>query len=137
MVPAPSMIANVTAAPATGAPFCTSLTDGAAPTAVFTTALCESTETRVIVGGAAAVAVAVNVAGDPAMPVATAVASSVLAPSDGPSVQLPIVATPDASVTGDAPVTDPPPPVTVKFTVTFATPLLNASTTRTAGRVAT
>ena len=49
-----------------------------------------------------------------------AVAVNVFGPAPGPRVHEPTVAIPEASVATDSPVTEPPPPVTTKFTVTPA-----------------
>src|SRR5437764_15029020 len=65
-------------------------------------------------------ALAVNVAGFPAMPVPVAVAVSVFVlPHVEPRVQLPTAAVPFASVLGVAPVTLPLPAAGVKVTVTL------------------
>jgi hypothetical protein len=65
------------------------------------------------------------------------VAVIVLAPATGPSVQLPTVATPFASVVVDAPVSDPPPPVIANVTATAATAAPALEVTFTLGRSAT
>ena len=64
------------------------------------------------------------------------VAVSPLSPA-APSVQLPTVAIPDTPVVSVAPVTLPPPALTENTTMAFATGLLTASTTLTAGSIAT
>ena len=92
------------------------------------------------------VAVTTNLLAAPAVPVAVkvtepptpaAVAVSVLAPAAGPRVQRPMVATPEASVVGVVPVTEPPPEATAKVTMTPETGLPPASVTLTDGAVAT
>jgi hypothetical protein len=60
-------------------------------------------------------------------------AVSVLSPALVPSVHDPTVAIPEASVATDWPVTEPPPPVTTKVTVTPAIGSLFWSVTRTDG----
>src|SRR5690606_22042779 len=75
------------------------------------------------------VAVALNVAVAPP----GAVATSVFAPADGPSVHDPTVAMPDPFVTGVAAVTVPPPTVTANVIVAPDTALPNASCARTDG----
>ena len=65
------------------------------------------------------------------------VAVSVLAPAVVPSVQLPTVAMPEALVVAEAPVTEPPPAVAAKVTVTPGQTLLRESLTITLGAVAT
>ena len=80
------------------------------------------------------VPVAVKVT-DPLMPAAVAV--SVFAPAIVPSVQLPTVATPKASVVGVSPVAEPPPEATAKVTTTPETGFPPASVTSTLGAAAT
>src|SRR5436190_23891496 len=70
-------------------------------------------------------------------PTTETVAVSESAPIAVPSVQLPTRATPEASVIGDAPASDPPPAVTAKSTWTLATGLLSTSLTTTEGAIAT
>ena len=82
-----------------------------------------------------AVPVAVNVASGPATPVIVAV--SVLLPGVAPSVQLPIVAVPVASVVAVAPVMLPLPGATANVTPTPFTGLPNWSVTTTLGAVVT
>ncbi len=65
------------------------------------------------------------------------VAVSVLAPAVVPRVQLPTVAMPEALVVAEAPVTEPPPAVAAKVTVTPGQTLLCESLTITLGAVAT
>jgi hypothetical protein len=86
-----------------------------------------------VAGAVAAVAVMVN--GEPVSPVL--VATTVLLPASAPNVQLPSVAIPLAFVVCVAPVTEPPPLPTAKFTITPATGLLFASFTITLGGVLT
>ena len=91
------------------------------------------------IGGAPAevhgsrIAVAVNVTGGKP----ETVASMVLAPTVGPRIQLPTVATPLAFVVAVPPVTLPPPPVTAKVTLAPATPLPRASLSLAAGGTGT
>ena len=91
--------------------------------------------TAVGTAGITATAVAVKVSGDPARP--AAVACSVWLPRAVPTVQAPTVARPAVFVETTPPVTDPPPPVTVKVTGTPDTALPAASRTTTLGRVDT
>jgi hypothetical protein len=83
------------------------------------------------------VAVAVNVAGFPAIPKLAAVAVSVLLPNAGPTLQLLTVATPLGFVVVLLPVTLPPPEVTAKVTETLGTGLPFRSLSATAGGRAT
>ena len=83
----------------------------------------------------AEIPVAVNVTGDPAR--VPLVAVKVFGPVDVPKVQLPIVATPPASVVVINPVAEPLPEVTAKVTLTPLTGLPFASFTITLGSVAT
>jgi hypothetical protein len=86
-------------------------------------------------------------AGAPTLPVATkvtaapgnaaVVAVSRFSPTVPPSVQLPTVAVPEASVVAVAPVSDPPPSVTAKVTVTPGTPAPVDVATFTLGFVST
>ena len=64
---------------------------------------------------------AVKVTGEPLR--LTLLAVRVLAPTVVPSVQLPTVAMPEASVVAGEPVTEPPPEATVKVTLTPGTGL--------------
>ena len=68
---------------------------------------------------------------------APVVAFNTFAPTTGPSVHDPTVATPAAFVTAADPVTEPPPDATEKLTVTFCVGLPLASFTRTDGGIAT
>src|SRR6266550_4704146 len=102
-------------------------------TAVPTVAACVSPAWIVSCVAAPAMAVAVNVTGV-AVP---AVAVSVLAPADVPSVQDVIVAIPLASVMTAVGLTVPLPDATAKRTGTPAVGLSNWSRTSTAGGVAT
>src|SRR5213592_1862696 len=102
-------------------------------TAVPTVAACVSPAWIVSCVAAPAMAVAVNVTGV-AVP---AVAVSVLAPADVPSVQDVIVAIPLASVMTAVGFTVPLPDATAKRTGTPAVGLSNWSRTSTAGGVAT
>lgn len=98
---------------------CRVQTLGAADTTLPAMALCVITELAGIVVGAPATAVAVNVIGLPVRPVAPAV--SALAPATAPSVQLVMVATPEAFVATTAGLAGdvvPPPVVTVNVTFT-------------------
>jgi hypothetical protein len=80
--------------------------------------------------------VAVNVTGE--FVSNSFVAVSVFDPAVGPSIQLPTVAIPFASVVADAPVTDPPPEATAKVTLTpLITELSVAFLTITLGAMAT
>ena len=102
----------------------------------------------VIAGGAAltslfpastapGVAVAPKVTGLPLTSSPESVAATVLAPAFWPRVHPPTVATPSAPVTGVAPVSCPPPPVTLNVTGMPASGLPFASRTSTAGGTAT
>jgi hypothetical protein len=79
------------------------------------------------------VAVAVNVTGGKPATVAVIV----FTPADGPSVQLPTVATPLAFVVAAAPVSEPPPPVTANVTATDASAFPASAITVTPGRTDT
>src|SRR5947207_44267 len=83
--------------------------------------------------GAGAVAVALTVSGGRP----GTLTESAFAPGVPPSVQLVMVATPFASVTGEAPTIDPPPDETVKLTAIPSTGRPLASMTVTAGATAT
>ncbi len=75
-----------------------------------------------VASAAPAMPVALKTTGEPVRPPLVAV--RVLAPAIVPSIQLPSVAMPLALVVGEAPVTEPPPPVTAKVTLTPLTGLL-------------
>jgi acyl dehydratase len=86
---------------------------------------------------APAVAVALKVTGLAVTPLATTRAVRRLAPTAGPSVHAPTVAMPLGLVTAPAPVTEPPPPDTLKNTEVALTGVLKRSRTITDGAVAT
>src|ERR1051325_940562 len=140
-VPPPLVTVNVTATPDTALPPASvTRTEGGAPTAVPTVALCDVEELAAIVLAVPAVADAVNVTGLPESPEALAVSVLLLTPAVGPSVQAVRVAMPEALVlttAGLAGVDVPPPPVTVKVTATAGTGLPPASVTLTEGGAAT
>ena len=79
----------------------------------------------VIVAGAPATPVAVNVSGDPGT--FTAAAVSVLTPAVVPSTHAPTVAIPFASVVAVGPARDPPPVASAKVTVMPAIGFASAS----------
>src|SRR5207244_10043685 len=85
--------------------------------------------------GAAGRPVARNATVPPVSPATLAV--SVLTPAVAPSVHFPKVAIPSAVVVSFAPLTAPPPEVTVKVTAAEATGLLSWSVTRTDGGIGT
>src|SRR5947207_6868293 len=93
--------------------------------------------TNRLAGAPGCTAVAVKVTGFPLIPEPATVAVSVLSPTPGPSVQLPTVATPFASLCATPPDTLPPPPVTANVTVTAGTTAPSRSRTWTAGGTAT
>ena len=74
---------------------------------------------------AAAVADAVNVRGPPVSPAEVAVRVLLLPPAVVPRIQEPTVATPDAFVVCELPVTEPPPVAAANVTETPATGLPN------------
>ncbi|HEX2094433.1 MAG TPA: hypothetical protein VHG28_18660 [Longimicrobiaceae bacterium] len=132
-LPPPDATEKVTLTPETGLP-CVSVivTAGAVETAVPTVAVCPSPADLLMFAAAPAVPVALKVTlSEPA------VAVSVLAPAVLPNVQLPAVATPEALVVCEAPVTLPPPDATEKVTLTPATGLPCVSVIVTDGGVET
>src|SRR5213083_3754859 len=133
-VPPPDATAKRTGTPAVGlSNWSRTSTAGGVATAVPTVAACVAPAWIVSCVATSAVAVAVNVTGLPV----PAVAVSVLAPADVPSVQDVIMAIPFASVlTAVAGLTVPLPDATAKRTGTPAVGLSNWSRTRTAGGVA-
>src|SRR5207302_1321892 len=132
IVPFPGATANVTATPVTGFPFASfTITDGGDATAVPAVADWLVGLFAAIVAAAPAVPVAVKVTGLPES--VPDVAVSVLLPAVVPSVQLPTVAIPLASLIWVAPVTLPLPGPGAKVTDTPETGLPNASVTITDG----
>src|SRR5438552_8820481 len=93
--------------------------------------------TNTLAGAPGCTAVAVKVTGLPVIPDPATVPVSVFSPAPGPSVQLPTVATPFASLCDTPPDTLPPPPVTANVTVTAGTTAPSRSRTWTAGGTAT
>src|SRR5216110_2672021 len=89
-----------------------------------------------LAGAPGCTAVAVKVTGLPVIPDPATVPVSVFSPAPGPSVQLPTVATPFASLRDTPPDTLPPPPVTANVTVTAGTTAPSRSRTWTAGGTA-
>jgi len=136
IVPFPGATANVTGTCATGFPFASfTITDGGVLTAVPTVAVWLVGLFAAIVAAAPAVPVAVKVTGLPES--VPDVAVSVLLPAVVPSVQLPTVAIPLASLIWVAPVTLPLPGPGAKVTDTPETGLPNASVTSTDGAIKT
>jgi len=132
--PLPLATEKVTCTPAITFPSTSfTTTAGAVCTAVFTIAACWLPRSAATLPGTATRPLAWNTTVP--SPVPGTVATSALAPTAAPSVQPPTVATPLASLIASGPVTEPPPAVTAKLTVTPATPLPKASVTFTAGRV--
>src|SRR5438309_188823 len=132
--PPPDAGAKVTEIPATGLPYWSAIrTAGAPETALPTVAVWLSPLQSVIDAALSATPVALIVTD--VRPDELAV--SVFAPSPVPSVQLPTVATPLASVVAFGPVTEPPPEPTEKVTATPETGLPWLSVTSTDGAVAT
>ncbi len=129
----PSSVAQVTAASATGLPAesRTSTTKGSAR-AVPAVSVCALPDTMITVSAGPTVPVAWNTTSG--SPVRLAV--SVLRPG-APRVQLPTVAMPDALLTADPPVTEPPPWVTANVTVTPLMGVPLVSRTSTAGATGT
>src|SRR5439155_529610 len=137
VVPPPAVTVKVTPTPDTGfPPASVTLTEGGAPTAVPAVALCEVAEVGAIAVAVAAAPEAVKVTGLPVRPDAVAVTELLFVPAAGPSVQLPSVAMPEASVlttAGLAGTVAPPPPLTAEVTPTPDTGFPPASVTRTDG----
>src|SRR5258705_9253841 len=132
--PPPAATANVTLAAATGLPnWSVRRTRGAVPTAVLTTLACKSPDTLTICVAPAAVAVALKTTGV----TPDNVAVRLLPPTVVPRVQLPTVARPAEFESCAAPVTLPPPPLTLNVIDAPATGFPNWSCARTAGSVAT
>ena len=133
-LPPPEVTVKVTCIPAMGFPprSCTT-TEGAVGTAAPAMAAWLCPTLMVMVPPSAARAV--NTTGGTVVPGKVAV--SVLVPPAEPSVQLPTTAPPLESVVCVAPVTLPPPEVTVNCTDTPATGLAKASRTSTRGDVPT
>jgi hypothetical protein len=134
--PPPAVIAKVTLTPLTGLLLASlTTTHGGVPTAVLTGADWDVDENAAICVAVPTVPVAIKITGEPvSVPL---VAVSVLVPAVGPMVQLPTVAIPAEFVVADAELTVPPPPITVKVTLTPLTGLPLASLTMTLGGVAT
>src|SRR5687768_6130558 len=131
--PPPLATVNVTLTPASGKPAgVVTRTAGAGTTTVETRPARAAGSSCALIRPDS-VPVAVKVTGLPAMP--GDAATSRFTP--GPSTQDPSVATPSASVTGVAPVTCPPPSVSVKVTGTSGTGTPPTPVTITDGGVAT
>src|SRR5436309_6857536 len=132
------LAARVTVTPLTGLPnssfAVTVIVAALAPVDAVIAAGVAATSDRAALG-APAVPLAVNVIGLPFTPGAVAV--SVFSPAPVPSVQLPTVAMPPASVVWLAPVMLPLPGVTAKVTATPGTGLPLASFTSTEGAICT
>src|SRR5690242_886016 len=132
-VPAPPA-AHVTATPDTGLPDpSVTFTESSAARVAPIVSLCDAAPSRAMFVAAPAVPVARISTGLPVRPAAVAV--SVSGPAVEPRVQDPTVAIPDASVTGEPPVTVPERTVEAKVTVTPGTTLPWLSCTITDGGV--
>ena len=134
--PPPAVTAKVTAVPCTTLPYWSFTTTlGAVDSVEPALAVWLFPALIAICDAVLAEAATVKVTGDPVSVPLVAVA--VFVPTIVPSVQPPTVAIPCAFVICVVPVMLPPPPVTVKVTVTPATGFPAASFTITAGFVAT